>query len=299
MTQGNFECIIVGGGPAGLTAAVYLARYRRRIAIFDSDESRAGLIPKSHNYPGFPQGISGKELLSMLMDQAEAYGVGIRPYRITSLKKHERGFVAHHDGGEVLAPLVLLATGIVDEPPVMEGLSQAIAEGYVRYCPVCDGYEAADKKIAVFGSGKDAWNKAEFMRTYSTDVTLLQKEEAPTETVEAERASAAGIKIVGGVNRLRRSGCTISPLPKPSQSMEFDVVYPALGCNVRSELGVMLDAETNDVGCLSVDHYQRTSVQGLYAAGDVVSDLHQITVATGHAAVAATHIHKQLNANFR
>ena len=125
MKQEDLECV---RGPAGLTAAVYLARYRRRIAIFDSDESRAALIPESRNYPGFPQGISGKELLGILRGQAEAYGIGIRTYRVTSLKQNERGFVAHHDGGEVLAPFVLLATGIIDEPPVMDGLSEAIVE---------------------------------------------------------------------------------------------------------------------------------------------------------------------------
>ena len=83
------------------------------------------------------------------------------------------------------------------------------------------------------------------------------------------------------------------------QTLSFDVVYPALGCGVRSELAVALGAKTNDVGCLEVDAHQQTTVDGVYAAGDVVSDLHQIAVATGHAAIAATHIHKSLPENYK
>ena len=83
------------------------------------------------------------------------------------------------------------------------------------------------------------------------------------------------------------------------QTLSFDVVYPALGCEVRSELASGLGAKTNNVGCLEVDSHQRTTVAGIYAAGDVVSDLHQIAVATGHAAIAATHIHKSLPEKFK
>jgi thioredoxin reductase (NADPH) len=86
---------------------------------------------------------------------------------------------------------------------------------------------------------------------------------------------------------------------KSGQTLSLDVVYPALGCGVRSELASQLGARTNDVGCIEVDSHQRTTVAGIYAAGDVVSDLHQIAVGTGHAAIAATHIHKSLPENFK
>ena len=78
-TMEDFDCLIVGGGPAGLTAAIYLARYRRKVVIFDNGESRAALIPESHNYPGFPHGISGQELLRTLRRQAETYDITARP----------------------------------------------------------------------------------------------------------------------------------------------------------------------------------------------------------------------------
>jgi thioredoxin reductase (NADPH) len=112
-----YDCVIIGGGPAGLTAAVYLARYRRRIVLFDAGDSRAALIPESHNYPGFPEGVSGPGLLSALRKQAETYGITLISAPITELKREGGGFAAKFREDEVKSRFVLLATGIVDESP--------------------------------------------------------------------------------------------------------------------------------------------------------------------------------------
>jgi thioredoxin reductase (NADPH) len=109
----------------------------------------------------------------------------------------------------------------------------------------------------------------------------------------------AGVKVAGPVSHIENGGDDIRAVLQGGQTLCFDVVYPALGCGVRSELAVALGAKTNDVGCLEVDAHQRTTVDGVYAAGDVVSDLHQIAVATGHAAIAATHIHKSLPESYK
>ncbi|MEA2822589.1 MAG: thioredoxin reductase [Bradyrhizobium sp.] len=292
------DCLIVGGGPAGLTAAIYLARYRRNVVVFDSGESRAALIPESHNYPGFAHGISGGKLLGILAGQAETYGVRIVRSPVISLARREGGFVAVYSGGEVAARFALLATGIVDAAPELEGLDKAISEGSIRYCPVCDGFEAIDRKIAVLGSGDDAAAKARFLRTYSKNVTLLSQSAGALKEAEKQSASENGYAIEGPVTGLTRSQHGIRAR-LGSRHLDFDIVYPAMGCDVRSGLACTLGAATTDVGCLKVDGHQRTSVEGLYAAGDVVSDLHQIAVATGHAAVAATHIHHCLPLNPR
>jgi thioredoxin reductase (NADPH) len=299
MPKLDLDCLIVGGGPAGLTAAIYLARYRRNVIVFDSGESRAALIPESHNYPGFAHGISGSKLLSVLTGQAEDYGVRIVRSRVTSLMRKENGFVGVHDSGEVAARLALLATGIVDVNPNVEDLEEAISEGSIRYCPVCDGFEATDRRIAVFGSGDDASAKARFLRTYSKDVTLLSQSTGPLKAAEEQSALENDYAIEGPVvGELTRSQQGIRA-GLGSRHLDFDIVYPALGCDVRSDLASALGAATTDIGCLKVDGHQRTSIEGLYAAGDVVSDLHQIAVATGHAAVAATHIHHCLPRNPR
>lgn len=289
----SLDCAIIGGGPAGLTAAVYLARYRRRVAVFDAGESRAAWIPESHNYPGFPHGISGKALLARLREQASEYGARLVSTRVTDLARSIDGFSIRTEHGEAAAPLVLIATGIVDISPRLPGLEDAVQGGAIRFCPVCDAYETTDLRIGVLGHGEDAIGKARFMRTYSRDVTLLTLEDAP-QTIETD-----GIARMGPVTRLTRDGKRIVVEAGGQSLPPFDVIYPALGCTVRLDFATALGAATNAVGCLKVDAYQRSTVPGLYAAGDVVSDLHQIAVGAGHAAIAATHIHRSLPPNWR
>ncbi len=180
----------------------------------------------------------------------------------------------------------------------MTAIGEALANGSVRYCPVCDGYEATDRKIAVLGSSDDAIEKAKFMRSYSKDVTLLWQAGKPVTNAQTRSALNAGVEIEGPVDELTLNHKRIRA-DIGGRHLDFDIVYPALGCEVRSDLASALGAATTEMGCLKVDQYQQTTVQGLYAAGDVVSDLHQIAVATGHAAIAATHIHKLLPDNFR
>lgn len=290
------DCLVVGGGPAGLTAAVYLARYRRSVAVYDAGHSRAALIPKSHNYPGFPTGISGPELLERAARQAAFYGVSIARDWITDVEKTPDGFVARSGEGEVTARTLLLATGIVDVAPRMEGVDDAVRQGLVRYCPVCDAFEASDRRIAVMGSSEAAISKAKFLRSYSDQVTLLwQHVSEPPARAELH---SDGIAVLSGMSRLRMSGNKIWATTEDGET-GFDVLYPALGCEVRSGLAVALGAATGSAGCLEVDEHQCTNVPGLFAAGDVVSDLHQIAVGTGHAAIAATRIHKILPARLR
>jgi thioredoxin reductase (NADPH) len=235
-------------------------------------------------------------LLSLLKEQAHAYGISLNHSRVTSLIRTKDGFVGWHKGGEVAARFVLLATGIVDANPKMKDLEQAIGQGSLRYCPVCDGFEATDRKLAVLGDGEDASSKARFLRTYSRDVTLLWQKKKPQ--APAPMALDEEFAIEGPVDGLKLAGRGIHAMVG-ERVLNFDIVYPAMGCEVRSELASGLGAAMTDIGSLKVDAHQRTTVQGLYAAGDVVSDLHQIAVATGHAAIAATHIHKSSPRNFR
>jgi thioredoxin reductase (NADPH) len=289
------DCLIVGGGPAGLTAAVYLARYHRSVAVYTEGKSRAALIPKSHNYPGFPGGISGTELLKLLVRQAKFYGLPVVQARITGLQRKGDVFQASYQGGTVKARTVLLATGLVDVAPKINDLQNAVENGLIRYCPVCDAFEATDRRIAVVGA-EAAISKAQFLRDYSKDVTLLWSGDGePRTTKDLDKS---GIKLVPRLASLEICEQRVCAVTANNRE-NFDILYPALGCKVESDLGASVGAAITDVGCLKVDEHQCTTVYGLYAAGDVVSDLHQIAVATGHAAIAATHIHKVLAPNPR
>lgn len=293
------DCLVVGAGPAGLVAATYLARFRRRIAVVDAGASRARWIPTSHNCPGFPLGVSGTALLARLREQAEEHGVVVAPGRIDWLLREAHGhggavFVARDAAGDTWrAATVILATGIVDRLPEVEGgpeaLAAAIEAGTLRLCAVCDAYEARDSRIAVLAPGDEARRHAAFLRTFSRTVDAIDSGVPYRLECDAEgcRIETAGGEDPGGAEG---SGGAVR---------EYDTLYPVLGGDSQSQLAQALGAAVDDEGALRTDAHQQTSVDGLYAVGDVVSALNQIAVAVGHAAIAATAVHNRLPANPR
>ena len=292
----NLDCAIIGGGPAGLTAAMYLARYRLRIVVFDKGESRLALIPRSHNCPGYPHGIQGKELLSRLREQAEQYSVTICKEEVTAINRTgaER-FELISQTQRVSSRTVLLATGIADVQPNMAHLVKAIRTGHVRLCPVCDGYEVIDKEVAVIGPSEKAIEKALFLSPYTDKLTVLLTEAAEVSSERRAALRGAGIKLhEQAISDLFIEGDEITAVLADETRLRIEVLYPALGSIVRSDLAVTLGARCSPGGYLEVDPHQRTSVPRLYAAGDVVNELNQICVATGHAAIAATDIYNTL-----
>jgi thioredoxin reductase (NADPH) len=292
------DCIIIGAGPAGLTAAIYLARYRLSIRLFDCDTSRAALIPCTRNHAGFPDGISGQELLARMRAQAEKFGAIREEKRVEHLARDNAGFTVGTDSGTYRARTVLIATGVLNHrpPQIDEALhDEALSNGLIRYCPVCDGYEVTDKRVAVIGSGNHGTREAEFLRAYTADLTLV----APLGEHELDddcrrRLDEARVEIVAGPC----GGFAIDGERLTFTTAEgrraFDSVYPALGSHARSELAVAAGAKANDTGCLIVDPHQETSVPGLFAAGDVVKGLDQISHAMGEGGVAATTIRNHL-----
>jgi thioredoxin reductase (NADPH) len=295
------DCLVIGAGPAGLTAAIYLARFRRRVLVVDSGDSRASLIPTSHNYPGFPAGVSGNDLLADLRLQAERYGAALRPGTVERLERSDGGFRAGIGPGSIEARKVVLATGIVDEKPDLPSLPAFIYRGGVRFCPICDGFEAMDQRIGVIGPVKRAISKALFLRTYSPRVTVLPLDrEVRVDAAQRRALQEAGIPVpTERVIDLDTERDTIVATLADGTGIELDVLYPAMGAEVRSGLATALGAKSNDQGCLIVEENMSTSVPGLYAVGDVTLELHQISVATGQAAIAATDIHNSLPHNFR
>ncbi len=300
------DCLIIGAGPAGLTAATYLARFHRRAVTIDGGTSRARWIPTSHNVPGFPFGVAGQTLLEKLRAQAVGYGADIVEARIAKLERQPGAGTSSPlftavagDGRRWRSRCVILATGIVDRMPAMPGLEDAIARNVVRLCAVCDGYEASDERIAVYAPADEGIRHALFLRTFSRRVAVVAStEDVPSPQCAAE-ARAAKVPVLARARSLEHDGrCCVFTLEDGSVH-RFDTVYPVLGCDAQSQLAIALGARVDDNGELRVDAHQQTSVAGLYAIGDVVSALNQISVGVGHAALAATAIHNRLPRNFR
>ncbi len=290
-----FDCIVVGGGPAGLTAATYLARYRRSIVVFDHGRSRAVWIPTSHNCPGFPDGVGGRELLARMRRQATSFGVHTVDEEIAELRREEDHFVLGHGDASTRARNVILASGSEDIMPAMDGLEAAIACGAVRLCAICDAFEAIDQEIAVYGPLEHAAPHARFLRTYSRRLIMIPSRQ-PQNAAAGEELERIGIEVTrpAGVPRFDGQRCHFDI---DGDSRSFDVVYPSMGLISRSSLATDAGAKCDEDGALITDRHQMTSLDGLYAIGDVVSGLNQISVATGHAAIAATAVHNRLGPN--
>ena len=291
------DCVVVGAGPAGLTAAIYLGRFRRDVAVIDAGDSRAARIPLSRNHPGFPDGVRGRTLLARMRRQAERYGASISRGRVEDLRRADEGFRLTVEGGETAARAVLLATGVVDVEPEIPGVDEAVAQGLIRICPICDGYETIGERVGVIGRDGHAAAEARFMLTYTPQVTLIHAG-AAEDLPDAERRALAkaGVEVVEApiasvaLDRKRISAVCFGP----DETRRFDSLYSALGVRPRTRLAQAAGARLDRDGRLLVGEHQETSVPGLYAAGDVVRGLNQISTAEAEAAIAATHIHNTL-----
>ena len=298
MTDLDYDCLVIGGGPAGLTAAIYLTRFHLSLKVVDAGKSRAGWIPCTHNHAGYPDGISGQELIARMKAQAQKYGASIETGTVTRLDKIEGGFQAEWGSGSVTARTVLLATGVTNRrPPMDEELhDEALARGLIRYCPICDGYEVTDKKVGVIGSGSHGVAEAVFLRSYTEDITLIAPDKAhDLSAADQARLKEYGIACVDGPCQAVAAVKECIVVDTPEGHHTFDSVYPALGSDTHTDLADMVGAHiTGDIACIRVDDHQRTNVPGLYAAGDVVLGLDQISHAMGEGGVAATTIRNDL-----
>jgi thioredoxin reductase (NADPH) len=297
MEHQNLDVAVIGGGPAGLTAAIYLARFRRSVVVFDRGGSRAALIPVSHNHAGFPDGIPGKELLARMAEQARRYGAELREGDVTGVEKANGDWRVSGDGFALGARAVLFATGVDNRRPEMLSAEHeaALAAGRLRYCPICDGYEARDSRIAVLGAQSHGVAEALFLRSFSDQVALYTLVEC--ELHEKDRADLARAGVTWDprpVARYEFASETVRLHFADGSAAEADTLYPALGSEPNIELIETIGLRTDGEGCIIVDRHQRLGLDGLYAAGDVVAALDQISVAMGHAAIAATAIHNDL-----
>lgn len=294
------DSVVIGGGPAGLTGAIYLARFRRSVRLVDAGHGRAVRIPRSHNVPGYPQGVVGAELVAAMRAQAARYGAQLDDGRVQRLQRlDDGGFAVHFEDGRALrCRTVLLATGVSDVEPEMPELAQALHDGALRYCPVCDGFEVIGQSVGVLADSAKGVREALYLHHFSDRVTLFLTRRVSLDEDDRDQLARAGISLqeapVRGLRLLDDSRVRIE---HGAGADTCNAVYGALGLRVHSGLATALGAECDEDGYLLTDRHQRTSVPGLYAAGDVVKSLNQITVAAGGAASAASAMHLDMGAH--
>lgn len=291
------DCIVIGAGPAGLTAAIYLQRFLRRCLVFDAGSGRAASIPRSHNLPGFPSGLSGVELLARLEIQLQEFGGHVMRAEIDGIALSNDHFAVLGEGTSYRSRSVVLATGVVNDKPDMPEAIHAIgvSQGLIRYCPVCDGYEARRSSIAVLGADQHGAAEALFLRSYGAAVTLLVQRSLDLPAGDLQALASAGVDVIEEpIEQFQLAASAVEVSWRSGRRQSFGTLYPALGSTSRTKLAVQLGAKLSDQGSVVTDKHQRTSISGFYAIGDVVEGLDQICVATGQAAIAATAIHNDL-----
>lgn len=298
------DCVILGAGPAGLTALTYLTRFHRRVVALGAvaHASRLHLIDRSHNVSGYRDGISGDELIAHLREQAQKVGGEAIEHFAEQVQGSDNNFIIHLDAGATLrARKLILCMGVKDRAPDIPGVEEYEGD-FLRYCPICDGYEHTDKRLGLLGLGPAVARHALFLRTFSPHISVFLHGKSPeslenyASVLERKNVAIHGARVAGfetSDGQSAHRACD-SMLADGSRH-KLDVLYSALGCNVQlapvQHLGLKVDQE----GYVITDGAQKTSVPGIYAAGDITSQLNQISIAFGQAAVAAINVHNELD----
>lgn len=280
----------MGGGPAGLTAALYLARFLRNVAVIDSGDGRARMIPNTHNLTAFPDGIAGREMLNRMRAHAKLYGATVANGTVSRVEKQGNVFRITTDRQTETARSVIFAAGVFNlRPPLsVRDHNRGLARGLIRYCPICDAYEIKGKRIGVLGTGVHGFDEASFIRHYASSVTLIPPDGGMA-------VARDGINVLDApMESLVLSETDVIVTLENQQKQHFESLYIALGTSPRAQLADSLGVRLGQRGYIAVDANQKTSMERVYAIGDITEGLDQIAVAMGHGATAATAIHNDL-----
>ncbi|MDX9873253.1 MAG: thioredoxin-disulfide reductase [Clostridia bacterium] len=296
----HIDMAIIGGGPAGLTAALYSARARAKTVVFETGLPGGQIVTTDwvENYPAFPEGISGAELGELMHRQAEHFGAEFRTFAsIESIEAHGLDFVVTNSEDEkVVAHAVILATGAVPKRLHVPGEAEFTGRG-VSWCATCDGALFRDKTVAVIGGGDAAVEEALFLTKFAAKVYVVHRRDALRATkciqercFENEKIEMKWNRVVAEVTGAdgKVSGIQLKATNgDPDEHLPLDGIFIFVGVEPKSEL-VRGMCELDDNGFVKIDHNGLTSYPGLYAAGDVtVSDLKQVVTAAAGGASAA------------
>ena len=302
MVDQLYDCIIIGAGPAGLSASLFLARYLRRTLTFHHNSPRNQYAHGIHGFLGH-HGIPPRELLARGRDEVTAHGGLIIEACVNDVEQVAPDHFRVFTGAEGAEPRtfesrrLLLATGLRDLTPDCPGFREFYGSS-VHHCPDCDGYEVRDKRVAVLAHDKNAAAFTAHLLTWTTQLTLLT-DQREISSDDQEKLARLNIPVrtesVVGLEGDKSNGQLHRVVFREGEPLECDALFFNLGTklatNFHETLGCRLDPECDLVW---VDESQQTSVQGVYAAGDMTPFSQLAVVAAAEGAMAAIHIHRSL-----
>jgi thioredoxin reductase len=289
-----FDVIVVGGGPAGLSAALMLGRCRRRVLLCDDGKPRNAHSHALHGYLS-RDGINPAELNALGRAELQKYGVEVRPQAVSAATKHGDGFeVSLADGREERSRFLLIATGVVDELPDVPGLRECYGRS-VFHCPYCDGWEQRDRKIAVLGSGKSGVKLALSMKTWSDRILLLTNS-ARLDPKGRARLARNSIEVVTDpIARCVHVDGRLSVVEFAAREpVPCDALFFTSGQHPRCDLASTLGCAFNRKGTVETGILSQTNVPGVFVAGDASHDAQFVVVAAAEGAKAALAINQAL-----
>ncbi len=290
------EVIIIGGGIAGLSAAIYLGRAQRDTLVIDSGHSMAKWEPDVQNYLGFADGVSGEALLREGRRQAERYDVRFTEDKIESIKPTASGFELGGEKGAYRSTRLLLATGIFHLPPEIPGVKECLGHS-MFFCKDCDGYRVRGKRIAICGANNDAVEYALGMLHYSPCVIIATNGEKPrwnaehAQWIEEYEIPVHQERILQVEHRDRK---ILSLQFGPDECVKIDYIFTTRGDIFHTDLAEQVGAELDEDGQIKVDQCMRATVPRLYVAGCVTPANCQMIIAAGQGAAAAQSINRDL-----
>jgi thioredoxin reductase (NADPH) len=288
--------IIVGGGLAGLSAAIYLGRAKRDTLVIDSGKSMARWEPEVQNYLGFPEGIAGEELIGRGRAQAEKFKVDFTEDEITGARHEDDLFVLESKSETYRCRRLLLATGIFHLPPQINGVTECLGHS-MFFCKDCDGYRVQNKAVAVYGWRNETVDYALAMLTYTPVVSVVTDGRAPQWSARHQRwLEEYQVPVFREtIVEARHEGCQILDFRlKTGEVVEVEALFTTRGDIYYNEIARALGAKTDREGQVRVDDHMATSVRGLYAAGCVTPANCQMIIAAGDGARAAQAINRDL-----
>lgn len=293
----NYDVAIAGGGPAGLTAAIWLARYQRSVVVVDSGDPRNWETRGINGFLGLPK-IKPPDLRASGREECRRYGVQLLDQEVCTVRRDGSGAVTLDlaDGRTLSAKRLLLAIGIRDVWPEIPGLAACYGES-VHVCPDCDGYEAKGKKTVVIGTGRRAVGMALALANWTDEIIICTNCGAQDLSEEMlERLQALNIPVLcERVQSVASTGSDVSCIQlEGGMQLDCERIFFSLGQHPADDLGAQLKCERDDAGLIVVDDAQRTSVENVYAAGDITPGPQLALAAAAAGAVAAIAIHRSL-----